>query len=268
MTSFRIFFSFISFMVLFSSCQKESTMENPIDKPTQQQLEFLATTFGYDKETIGFDENYFYCDKDVIFPRKDFWKEYGETPALPDSLKNLAKPRWHYANGPYLVSCGVIPVHVDRNIPYVWRVAISQAINEWNNLRGCVQFKYYRTNRYTYNGINVSYASLYYKDAIAWAARPRSNNYAGNEILLNYELNYKTKRGLNASKRKQTMVHELGHTIGFDHTDNPYYWNSWWISGASRYCNYADPGSVMRGSGAVNWNGFSSCDKKVFHYLY
>lgn len=262
---------FVFTFLFFTSCKKEAMIESSsseaIDTETQRQIEFLVNTFGHQEEQIKITADYYVVDTDLIYPRNNFQENYGTSPELPASIENLVKEsnaRYHFAS-PYLISrCGTIPVHVNPKLPYKWRVAVYNAIKEWNKLDGCVKLKYYRTNSYTYRGINVKYASLIYEDAPAWAARPRSNGYAGNEILINHEYN----GYLSSSKKKHTMVHELGHTLGFDHTDTPYNNDSWWVRYVPRHsCWKKDPNSVMQPH-IDSWSGFSYCDKKAFQFLY
>jgi hypothetical protein len=75
--------------------------------------------------------------------------------------------------------------------------------------------------------------------------------------------------GLDASHKVFTMAHELGHTIGFRHTN--WQGNGELLDGATIVGNSpaTDAASVMNGgTGALPWNGFSQWDQYSAAFLY
>jgi hypothetical protein len=69
-------------------------------------------------------------------------------------------------------------------------------------------------------------------------------------------------------KKKFAMIHEMGHNLGFFHTDigDPLYAES--ITNVSTTCkNNADANSIMRNV-VLEWSSFTTCDKEAFYSVY
>ena len=70
------------------------------------------------------------------------------------------------------------------------------------------------------------------------------------------------------SQKKFILAHELGHVIGFRHTDT---YDGLALTTYSSVCsNYSDGNSVMRAGTSLvpSWTSFSTCDIDAFDYLY
>lgn len=148
-----------------------------------------------------------------------------------------------------------------------WQSAARAAITEWNAIGGTkVNFA-----EGTPADIVLRYSDLGYCTTAALAGLPPGNGNPYGEVTVNsgYLINCGQYSGAlnNASTKKRNIVHELGHTIGFRHTN-------WQSRGEPTAIQIAgtpttDAASVMNGGTAdVQWAGFSGNDKVAVRALY
>ncbi|MER3499576.1 MAG: hypothetical protein C4308_13580, partial [Chitinophagaceae bacterium] len=90
---------------------------------------------------------------------------------------------------------------------------------------------------------------------IAQAYYPLSTGAPGNQININLHYTY-----LSSSYRVFALTHELGHIVGFTHTDQTY---GNLIAGTPD----VDPSSVMN-SVCLSWVGFTNYDLTAFRTVY
>lgn len=156
-------------------------------------------------------------------------------------------------------------------LPSVWRTALEDAVDEWNNLNLNVSFNVVNASSTNIVGgyVNVFAQSIANHDNW-WAGAdvPGDPGYFGERLIINTTTTNQTPT---ADARVKMMVHELGHIIGFYHTNDPvggdvYYTTPtcnepWWDP--SRSFMYA---TQSHNEGWSN-NGFSSCDlTNLEHY--
>lgn len=153
-----------------------------------------------------------------------------------------------------LLSCrnvNPITVRFDSNVPNAWRTATLSAINVWN-------------------GVSSASIRLVFTTAATADIRVTSANLAGN-VVADALLPFLSSPGsrirvnsdfdnLAASTKLTAMVHELGHTIGFHHTNKT---NGVHIPGTPT----SDPGSVMHSS-VSPWSGLTSGDSLGLRIMY
>lgn len=256
-----LFLATISVVILLSSCQKEELVNSQVEKQEislseedQLMVDYIIETYNVSKDNIHIEERFISVDGDISFPKEDFWENYGP---VSSPLKT------HYKQDYLVTSITSIPVYVN-GVSSDWANAIADAIDEWNNLNGSISFYGVSSNNWTNTGINIYYDDLgsLANNIIARASQVRTTGYPGNTIRINTGYN---RTSLSSSEKKFAMVHEIGHCIGFWHTDSG---QGNKITDVSYWCrNFSNSSSVMN-SVVSSWNGFSNCDEQAFDALY
>lgn len=244
-------------IILLAACSKDEQEISLQDNSFETDLEiknYLIDHFQFLEQTIEETNEGFLVEGDVFFPKKDFWEKYKQ----PSNTS--AK---HYKSK-YKVSLETVDIIFDGSVPRRWRTAFRSAIAEWNNLNGGIKFHLITGTYCPANGITVDFASLgsSNNDVFARGGFPTSNGNPGSLITVNSTCTVSQ----NAAQRLKTAVHELGHTIGFMHTDisSGYAQITWSNTDCS---TEPDPASIMR-QGLISFVDFSTCDKQAFKKLY
>lgn len=255
------------FVVIISSCKKEDVL---VEEKNQEKLnfsavditeadlskiDFLVNEMKFSKENIKILDNYIIVDNDILFDRNNFWELYKQK-SFDESTEKT-----HYKQNYLVTKISTISVVVTPGA-VSWLSIVQSAASAWNSLNGRISFSVISSSTMTTTGINV--VSAYVTNSpnvIAAGSFVTSNGYPGNNLIIN-----KSFTGtLTSSEKKMAIVHELGHCIGFYHTDG---FVGTPILGVPFTCqNNTDFGSVMRAY-VTSWNGFSSCDQSAFHILY
>lgn len=180
-----------------------------------------------------------------------------------------------------------ITIFLDRSLTQVnntnfpnednWTDAFTNAIRIWNSVRTSgLRFKrvfskrnadiVVRSDRGTLPNLVVASADFPVQSG-ANKGKP------GGEILIN--TNYANNLSMRYEVKLNNMVHEMGHAIGFRHTnwraqnepnDSFGYFN---VPGTTSSGNNPDPNSVMNGgTGDDGFRGLSVNDKKAIKYWY
>lgn len=242
------------------SCSKKDETNNSSkatiiqnDDP-QKMINYMVKEWGYKKEDIQEMPDRFVIQGDMAIPKKDFWTGYTKT----------NDPTARHYRGPYLVTAAnVIYVGIDPSVPTEWKNAYIDAMSKWNSLNGRISF--YNCNCSPAKGVWVSYQSFGSgNNDIANTTLPTSSGYAGTTSIIN-----STHVGaISASQKLFTAVHELGHTIGFGHTDEPLPKAPTLITTATTSCNTSPDHSSVMYYGNTPFAGFSYCDIAAFKVLY
>ncbi len=167
----------------------------------------------------------------------------------------------------YLVTSGTKTVYVHTSVPSGWSTAVSQAISAWNSLGLTVSFTNggSTSSKYNYGAITVFMHDL--TGAYADALSPYSSGNPGGELRIDYG-----NDGLSSGQKKLIMAHELGHTIGFKHTNTSegYPLPIASYPCISYVCDGYDASSIMKSGGTPpsSWINFSTCDQQVFQCVY
>lgn len=215
---------------------------------------------GFSRESIVETPEFFLVQGDMMFSKK-----------IEDYNNDSDNQRHASTNNLLSNFFTVVTVSVDPSVngaaPDNWHTAISDAMSEWSNVTGCaIRFvNYYGNNP---DILIKSDNNTLPNNVIASAGFP-ANGKAYHEVLIN--LDFYGNTNVSESTKKYNMVHELGHCIGFRHTN-------WDVNGegtAGVGANYIpntpsqDPNSVMNGGTALNsWNDFSTYDRYAVKYLY
>lgn len=152
-----------------------------------------------------------------------------------------------------------------------WQTAAREAMSEWNRLN-CSEIKFVESHP---GDITMVVDSLPGATGLAafgtFPADGPGNGEPGDTITVNkaYQLTPN-----NASTRKLVMAHELGHNIGFRHTNWYLLYETGSSYGAVRVAGTpdsasGDPASIMNGgSPTSSWNGLSIHDKTAATTVY
>ena len=169
----------------------------------------------------------------------------------------------------YFVTPATYTVYVHTSLTSAsgWPAAVSQAVSAWNTLGLTVSFTYGGSTSNTYNAGAITVFSANIGSNYAEGSNPSSSGLPGDRVRVSPD-----NDALIAAKKKYIMVHELGHNLGFKHTDtfdyNPL--TSIYYSCILASCDGSDLSSVMRPGGGTppSWAGFSYCDQNVFKCIY
>ena len=179
-------------------------------------LNYLVDSYGFNSIDIQETETGFIVENDTEFPKENFWENYAKD--APSQLLFPAGPgveeRRHRKHS-YLVTSGnPVVVNVRPGVPPSWVYAILTAISEWNALDGGLKFVSTSTDRNLWNAVNIVMDPTVPANKIALTMYPLSDGRPGNVMRINPAYN-----SMSSSRKKFSMVHELGHAIGFRHTD-------------------------------------------------
>ncbi|MBB6239512.1 hypothetical protein HDC90_004165 [Pedobacter sp. AK013] len=280
-------------LITITSCKKENlTVEKETVLNTDEQLYNLIINSGVKSENIKDVGEYYLVEGDMLFKKNksDLKKVSQYLKGSADFSTNLKQSIQMSSPGsiPGKISqwrtIGIISSHNVENIkvyydsypnPYgaPWSSAWKVATENWQNIPNC-KISFYNdfnnkwTNQYTDNAITIIEGVPLYPSSYAYAEFPSSDN-AGYSIHIN------TNVSLSEGQKIFVLSHELGHCLGFRHTN----WQSDWREynapeGAIQIPGTpaTDPSSIMNNGSSFqsvpNWNSFSSYDIIAAQTLY
>ncbi|AMP98785.1 hypothetical protein AY601_1876 [Pedobacter cryoconitis] len=251
----KLLFTLVCLSIVATSCKKDEATTNPKAEDNIKQLTAYLTGKGFRVENIAYKDGRFILEKDIVMTRED----------VETRMKNESTPQTEHWRGPYLVKDPYhknIKYYMDAGVPFEWNSAVLGAVMNWNNMED-----------HFYMTLNMSLLAssaggdvrvfMGYEDAnwIARAYLPGSNGRAGQSIEINSKFN-----NLPASEKLFAITHEIGHTIGFNHTDEN---KGSFIRGFIPYFDtpVVDPGSIMN-STVLPWSNFTAGDVLATKNLY
>lgn len=247
----------------------------------QKMKAYLVSQRGFKDEHLQVDEEkgLLIAEGCILFEMEDFWKKYA--PHYDPARGHTARPRLQAQyQAPDLVGDSYRKILVrpmnpggasGLDVPHEWLVATIRACDAWNQLNGRLRFT---LNRYEPHDatIYVFYAHMnnYLPSTAAVASFPTADGRPGQSITINasHTVYQAINEGLDVveQRRVNIMVHEIGHTIGFHHTDLSQGENIGIPS-----CNNTDTESIMWSKYDNKTNVFTiftSCDQQAYHRMY
>jgi len=252
----RPFLALFLFSLFVISCRKD----NQVPKTSQPQTDEIATLRTFlsentgtkiDKVTFDDKKKEFTIDGDVIMSLKDASAHYAKAVAN-DAGGRITQRRYDFIMN--ATAAASVSIYADGNVPAEWQTAIDQAINNWNGTDCLVKL----SRAGSAAGARIIFGI--YTDpntsTIAYASFPDAAGNPGPTVNIN--LYYST---LSASQKQFAITHELGHCLGFMHTNQ---FNGVLIPETP---DAADPNSVMNAT-VLNWNGFTFYDILSYGIVY
>jgi hypothetical protein len=250
--------------LFFISCEQTQSVDQNNQVDENQLIKEHLMNNGFSVRSIEFDGDLVILGKDAAFNRQD----------LLNDIKNPVASKQYSTN--YIVSqsrVSDLKIFINSKVTSTWKTAVRSAIGDWNSINNTKLYMREVTSS-TSADITFVMGRLTY-GAIAQATFPFSDGRAGNKITIS-----KTNYGLTSSQMRFAMVHEMGHCLGFRHTNwfdrnsdgNATTNDNEGVStiGANHIPGTPsglDPNSVMNAY-VASWTDFSNYDKIAVQYLY
>lgn len=234
-------------LLLIASCSKKSAApEDPASPENTEEIISYFASQGFDKQQIVFDNDRVIVEKDIIL----------SMPELQQRIADWKAAQTEQRRHNYIVSNSYnsnITIYIDPAVPANWRTAIQGAVINWNAVPSS------RLGMSIVSSQSGAHCRVFMGfESANWIARaylPSSSGRPGVSVEINSNFN-----NLAANQKLFAITHELGHTIGFHHTNQT---SGIQIAGTPT----ADPNSVMN-SFVLPWNGFTSADVLATQILY
>jgi len=261
----------LTLAVAITACKKQSF--TPV---SQDDVVTYIKSLGYRQSDIKDIGNYYVVDGDILFDKRvtiDASKKKLELSKLPTTRIKTEQS----GTGSY-VSISNVVVQIDPSMS-AYQTEIQGAMNEWNSVSSSLTFTLYNGSGPSPN-ITISDNSGLGSGVCGEALFP-VNGLPGSQIYI--ATSFMASLSFTSAQIQYVISHELGHTIGFRHT-NWYYsgeptsgtdpagssFGADPLPGTPNQYNYdPDPTSIMNGGQCGNsYISLSDFDKAAFQYLY
>jgi Dual-action HEIGH metallo-peptidase len=255
-----------SALALLAACgDQQPTAPAVTPPPATGDLAARVAAMGFRADMIVDRGDHFVVEGDIVIRKNDLMRPSLDRVGAPGGPLH----QWHTTN---LVSQSTMARGIRVNLSGIsgnsaWTTAVREAIQQWNWTWGT---KIYLSEASPAD-ITFSFGSLG-AGTVALASFP-SGGLPGSTVTIGsaYASSY------SASQKRWVMVHEIGHTLGYRHTNwdalNEEYHPDHNIYGAVHISGTPtgnDASSVFRGglSSVPSWNGFSTNDATGNRYLF
>lgn len=241
-------FVLIALSMFLFACSKEKAATEV--KPEADNLIGYLERLGFKKENIQLKGDTYIIDGDLLITKSELAKR------AADENKADGTPNTEHWRGTYTISNTYnsnVRLYIDAAVPTAWRTAIQGAVNNWNAVNGTrLGLSIVTSQANSDTRVFMGFESANW---IARAYLPTSTRRPGVSVEINSNYN-----SLAASQKLFAITHELGHTIGFLHTNQN---SGVFITGTPS----VDANSVMN-SFVLPWNGFTAGDVLATQILY
>ncbi len=254
----KIFIGIFMLTVLATACKKNKDDVRPPEENTTYRD--IISSLGFDPNKAVEQDDHYLVEGDIIFTKKEL-KSLKEQSGEGLQLRlNQTKYKW-IVSDTYI---GNVKVFIPSTINPSWQTAVRGAINNWNTLTNTkIHFSEVTTSS-TAN-IIVSEINNGNITDVASASMPQqysaTDTRPGSSLIVNNYYLY-----LGSANLLYTATHELGHSIGFLHSNQQYN-----ASSGSQIPNTPlagfDPKSVMH-QYSQPWEGFTNGDRRAAEALY
>jgi hypothetical protein len=245
-------FALVTSAALLAGCSGDNNTAGPTNDPLITELVDL----GFRRDMIVDRGSYFLVEGDIEIPKASIAD-------LVQSSRGI-KPDFQWRTPTIVGSSQVNNITINLSglaSQPAWQTAAREAIVEWNKV-SCANVRLVEANP---GQITVSTFTTDNRVA-AQGSFPQANGLPGPTIRINTAYNFTPN---NASTKKRNMAHEIGHNIGFRHTN-------WQSIGETQSGAVLIPGtpasdgqSVMNGQTATtSWAGFSYYDQVATKTMY
>lgn len=175
-----------------------------------QLSNFISSSIGTDLKKVSFDskKNIFIIDGDIYMSIKDARGHYNKS--ISKSTSKTAQRQFTYQVSP--INAALIQVYIAPEIPSDWKIAINEAIINWNSINSSITIS--QVNISTSTSINISMFTDLTTNAVAFADFAKPNGESGKYIRINTKFNNES-----AAAKTYAATHEMGHCFGLTHTD-------------------------------------------------
>lgn len=238
--------------LMFSCQEDDSTLAELQKEPLDAKMVELLSKKGFDAKDIYVEDGFYYVKGvDMVFDKKMAENFNIEQPA--------EEQRWN-GGWMYYSYTRDVKIYKDASFPnHLYGGPLYYAAKHWSNISPNINISF--TNIRSQADIVVS--GYYNSNATAWAyaAFPHGNGNVGSWMWINtyhrHNQSYGDKVGL--------MVHELGHNLGYWHTNQP---GAYHIPGTP----YTDYNSIMHPNIPSGWQyniaAWTSGDREMIRWAY